>query len=166
MFLDIQEVKRLNSIDLTAAKGKRLYYSKIKAWISISFHLAYVIFSIAMMFYFHHSSKSLVVLILSVVVGFLGITDPISRLMLKNPVFILYDGKLYYIKENTWFDITKFKFTDEMVGRNNLSQTYCMFDYRERRIFAENNWHLEDPEPFKSNVHYQQLIKNREKRMT
>jgi hypothetical protein len=96
MFFDeINDTKRLNRIDLQDAKGKRLYYSKIKAWISISFHLAYVIFSIAMMFYFHDSSNILVVLIISVVVGFLGITDPISRLILKNPVFILYDGKLY-----------------------------------------------------------------------
>lgn len=164
MFVNpIKEIVALNKIDLEAVEGSRLYYSVYKNVLSLIFNLILVAFFI----YSIPLSDNILIKLLGPFFSLLFLYEaqkPIGRLMLKNPIFILNNGKLYYLKYDKWYDITEYKFSEEFDSRYNWSQSYCMTDRNNFRIFTENNWYFHVAENFKSKVHYQRLIKIREKR--
>lgn len=43
----------------------------------------------------------------------------IGNLIMKNPIFILKNEKLFYLKTNQWYDIYDYTFEDKMIGKHN-----------------------------------------------
>lgn len=160
----LQEISALNKIDLKETKGHRLYYSTYKSVISLIFNLVIIASSTYLIIMCIDNSAITLLGFLTLFLFLYEIQQPIGRLMLKKPIFILDQGKLYYLEYNKWYDITEYQFSEEFITKYNLSHSYCMTDRNNYRIFAKNNWFFHAPENFKSKVRYQRLIKIREKR--
>ncbi|MBC9812774.1 hypothetical protein H9Y05_09850 [Crocinitomicaceae bacterium CZZ-1] len=160
----LKEISTLNKIDLKEIKGHRLYYSVYKSVISLIFSFVLIISSVFLIIMRIDNNAITLLGFLALLLFLYEIQYPIGRLMLKNPIFILDQGKLYYLEYNKWYDITEYQFSEEIITNHNLSQSYCMTDKNNYRIFAENNWFFHAPENFKSKVRYQRLIKIGEKR--
>lgn len=154
----IKEARNLNKIDLTAINGTKLYFSKLKNTLnSIVFGL--MIVSSAWLIYDSIENNATVLLFTVGLLFFLYLMlESLARVIYKNPVLILSEGKLYYIKTQTWYNVEEYKFEDKHVGRLNVNLTFCMMDKKDRRIFALNNWNLHNPEDFKSKLTYQRAM--------
>lgn len=162
-FSHITEARRLNRIDLSAYAGKRCYYNKVRNYISLIFKtIPIILFPVSCIFLGSGEKEAaLGYLFLTAFFCLLlidSIFENIGRLLLKNPVFILKGELLFYLHTQKSYDIRNHSFSDEMVGRHNYYETFCMFNKNKKRIFAEKNWHLKDEEVFKSQIKYNQLI--------
>lgn len=155
----IKEARKLNRIDLSSVKGKRMYYNKIRNSSSlVVFTTLYILF---MMLSLSLEKGREFPLILCCVMGLVlifYILRIIAMLMLKNPVFILQGDRIYYLDTNEWYPIMDYDFRDEYIGRHNYYGTFCMFDKKGEKIISEKNWYLKDEEEFKSHIKYNKLI--------
>jgi hypothetical protein len=161
----IRETKRLNRLDLNAVKGKRMYYNKTRNILSLgvvaSFYLAFTVLLISL-----SNSKEPMWLVfgcLFALILVLYILRVFSMLLLRNPLYILQGDQIYYLKTNQWYNIMEHDFRDEMLGKFNYYETFCMFDRNGKQIWAEKNWYLKDEEVFKSHLKYNKLILSRNK---
>lgn len=161
----LKEISALNKIDLNEVEGHRLYYSGYKNIISLIFSLCLIAFSVSLII-MQIDNNAIALFGIFTLLLIDKVQKPIGRLMLKNPIFILQQGKLYYLEYNKWYDITEYKFSEEFITKNNWSQSYCMTGKDDYRVFAENNWYFHSSEDFKSKVKYQRLVKIKEKRKT
>ena len=87
-----------------------------------------------------------------------AVQEALSRVLNSNPVLILSKDKVYYIKTQKWYNIEDYKFEDVHVGRFNLNLTFCMEDKNKKKVIALNNWHLQNPEEFKSKLKYHKAM--------
>jgi hypothetical protein len=154
----LKEARNLNKIDLTSINGTKLYFSKLKNTLnSIVFGL--MIVNCAWLIHGSIENNATVLLFMIGLLFFLYLMlESLARVIYKNPVLILSEGKLYYIKTQTWYNIEEYKFEDQHIGRLNLNLTFCMIDRKDHRIFALNNWNLHNPEDFKSKLTYQRAM--------
>lgn len=162
----LKEISALNKIDLNEVEGDRLYYSVYKNIISLIFSLCLIASSVCLIIMQIENNAIALLGFLTLLLFLYEIQKPIGRLMLKNPIFILHQGKLYYLEYNKWYDITEYQFSEEFITKYNWSQSYCMTGKGDYRVFAENNWYFHAPEDFKSKVKCQRLVKIKEKRKT
>lgn len=165
-FGPIKEAVALNKLDLAAVEGKKVYYSKIANWISLVWNVLVIGVLIYVPFAYLHSDKErYLILLLLLVIGlqFHTLIEIIARLIIKQPVLIMHDGQLYYLKTNTWYDVTKYTFKDESMGRYNYLETYCMYHRSGERIFAEKNWHLKNEDALKDFIRYVKLVHFKER---
>jgi len=65
----------------------------------------------------------------------------LHKLIFKNPIFIIHENKLFYTKNEKWYDLTKCKVYERFVGKYNFYRTLkveCGDD-----SFSENYWYIE-----------------------
>ena len=162
-FSHITETKRLNSLDLSGYAGKRCYYNKDRNYIFLIVKTILVIlFPVSCIFIGTDGKEAALGYIFLMAFCCLllidSIFESIGRLLLKNPIFILKGELLFYLHTQKSYDIRNHSFSDEIRGKHNYYETFCMFDKNKKQIFAEKNWHLKDEEVFKSQIKYNQLI--------
>lgn len=155
----IREILNLNKIDLTEAEGERLYYSKYKGVINVFLILSLIVSTLFLLFHFTGNYPVQLCLFLAICFFISNIQYPIGRLLLKNPIFILKDGMLYYLEYNKWYDITEYCFSEEFTTKTNYSKSYCMRTKDNYEVFCENNWFFHSNEKFKRKVNSQRLTK-------
>jgi len=154
----IKEALDLNKIDLSVESGIKLYYSKTKNLLSVAFYGLLIACCVSLIITDIDHNAKVLIYIGGLFLFTYAIQESISRVLYRNPVLILSEDKLYYIKTQKWYDLTEYKFEDKHIGRLNLNLTFCMEDKKEKRTFALNNWHLDNPEDFKSHLKYRQAI--------
>jgi hypothetical protein len=160
----IRETKRLNRLHLNSVKGKRMYYNKARNIFSLGV-VGLLYFTFTVLLISLSSAKEPMWLVfgcLFILMMVLYILRTVSLLLLKNPVFILQGDQIYYIKTNQWYKIMEYDFRDEIMGRLNYYETFCMFDRNGKMVWSEKNWHLKDEEVFKSHLKYNKLILSRD----
>ena len=155
----IREILNLNKIDLTEAEGERLYYSNYKGVINMFLILSLIVSTLFLLFHFTGNYPVQLCLFLAICFFISNIQYPIGRLLLKNPIFILNDGMLYYLEYNKWYDITEYCFSEEFTTKTNYSKSYCMRTKDNYEVFCENNWFFHSNEKFKRKVNSQRLTK-------
>lgn len=165
MFINfIKDARKLNRIDLSSVKGKRMYYNKVRNSISLAVFVGlYVLF--AMLSFSLEKGREFPIICVCAAGLFLVfyLFGKIWMFLLKNPVFILQGDRIYYLLTNEWYPIMEYDFRDEYIGKHNYYATFCMFDKTGKRIISEKNWHLKDEEEFKSHLKYNKLILARER---
>jgi hypothetical protein len=134
------EILNLNKIDLSKVEGERLYYSKYKSIISVVLISSLIVSTVFLLFSFTDNYTIRLCLFLAICFFTYNIQYPIGRLLLKNPIFILNDGMLYYLEYNKWYDITEYCFSEEFATKTNYSKSYCMISKNNNEVFCENNW--------------------------
>ena len=158
----IREILNLNKIDLSKVEGERLYYSKYKGVINVFLILSLIVSTLFLLFHFTGNYPVQLCLFLAICFFISNIQAPIGRLLLKNPIFILNDGMLYYLEYNKWYDITEYCFSEEFATKTNYSKSYCMRSKDKYEVFSENNWFFHSNEEFKQKVNHHRLTKMRE----
>ena len=155
----IKETINLNKIDLAKVEGERLYYSKFKCVINVFLMLSLIVSTLFLLFHFTGNYPVQLCLFLTICFFISNIQAPIARLLLKNPIFILKDGMLYYLEYNKWYDITEYCFSEEFATKTNFSKSYSMRSMDNYEVFCENNWFFHSNEKFKRKVNSQRLTK-------
>ncbi|MDD2984010.1 MAG: hypothetical protein PHQ74_11555 [Crocinitomicaceae bacterium] len=143
----------LNELDLANNPGIRFYYSKVKNWISIAIITLPLGFMIALMFLLTEFYFTILFVILSLILVSIQISH-LCNILLKNPIFILDNTKLYYIHHNQWYDLNMHSFENEIFSKNNYYLTFCVRDENGKKLFSENNWVLNDEDRFYKAVRY------------
>src|SRR5574343_96410 len=155
MFMNpIKKVLVLNEIDLNYVEGNRLFFSKKKNIISSVFWLTTILIILFLVIFQIHNNALIFLGLLTILMSIYFLIEAIGRVLLKNPILILNNHQLYYLKSNQWYDITKCKFDDQYVSQYNFGLTYCMSDKDDTRIITIKNWYLKNPEDFKNLVNY------------
>lgn len=158
----IREILNLNKIDLSKVEGERLYYSKYKSIINFFLISSLILSTVYLLFHFTENYPVQLCLFLAICFFISNIQAPIARLLLKNPIFILKDGMLYYLEYNKWYDINEYCFSEEFATKTNFSKSYCMRSKDNYEVFCENNWFFHSNEEFKQKVNHHRLTKMRE----
>jgi hypothetical protein len=165
----IKEIQELNQIDLHTVKGTKLYYSKSKnTFNAIFFGLLVIVllWSIIELITFDYS---VIWFCLGALLFTYEFLKSLSKLLCKNPLLILSEGKLYYLKTQSWYSIENYIFEDKFYITSyswfNPSRTFYMEDKNQQEIFAINNWYLSDSDDFKRKLTYQRamIIKDKHK---
>jgi hypothetical protein len=154
----IKEAQNLNKIDLNSFIGTKLYYSKLKNIFNSIFFALMIAFCVWLIIDSIENNVKVLLFILLLLLFLYALQESIAKVIYKNPVLILSKGMVYYFKTQTWYNIEEFKFEDQHIGRININLTFCMIDNKNIRIFALNNWHLHNPEDFKSRLTYQRAM--------
>ncbi len=159
----IKDVLVLNKIDLNNVEGNRLFYSRTKNIISSIFWIFMVLTTLFLVVSQIENNALAFLWLLATLMFFYFLIEAISRVLLNNPILILKNDQLYYLETNQWYDITEYKFDDQYVTKYNFGLTYCMSDKNDKRIISIKNWYLNNPEDFKSLIHYNRLMKLKER---
>lgn len=154
----IKETLDLNKIDLSNETGLRLYYSKTKGLLSAIFYGLMMAVSVSLIIIDIDHNAKVLIYIGGLLLFTYAAQEALSRVFFKNPVLILSENKLYYIKTQQWYNLAEYKFEDKHIGGINLNLTFCMEDKKQKRTFALNNWHLDNPEDFKRILHYRRAM--------
>lgn len=149
----ILRTKELNKLDLTNHPGIRFYYSKTKNWISIAFLTVFAGFFIGLIFFTDELFLKILCLVSSLFLILFQFTH-FNNILLKHPIFILDNTKLYYIHTNQWYDLDMHSFNNEIVGKNNYYLTFTVKDENGKQVLSENNWVLHDEDRFYKAVRY------------
>jgi len=80
--------------------------------------------------------------------------EAFSIVIIRNPVFILQDDRIYYLKTKKWYELANYNFENKHIGKVNLHLTFCMLDLNKKIIFSENNWLIKNVSNFKDIVKY------------
>jgi hypothetical protein len=156
----IKEAKILNAIVIDKENGKEIFYNKIANYISLVFKILVILSSLYLIVLYYERSIFYSIFFLfttSLLVD--DLIETISRIIIKNPIFILKDNYLYYLKTNKWYNVLEYDFVDEFVGKSNYLQTFCMYDKEGNNVFKEKNWHLKNEDNLKYLIGYVKLIK-------
>jgi hypothetical protein len=154
----IKEAHSLNKIDLNTINGTKLYYSKLKNILNSIFYGLMMASCVWLIIDSIDNNVKVLLITLGLLLFLYAFQESIARVLYRNPVLILSDGKVYYIKTQTWYNLKDYIFEDKHVGKLNLNLTFCMEDKKDNKIFALNNWHLLNPEDFKSRLTYQRAM--------
>ena len=150
----IKEAISLNKIDLGNVNGEKLYYSKPKCLISSLVCILLMLGCFSQIIANIKDNPTVMIFITLFLFFTYELQDAFSKVLYKNPVLILSNDKLYYIKTQKWYDLKKYKFEDRYLGRFNPSLTFCMEDEKQKNIFKINNWILDNYEEFKLKLKY------------
>jgi hypothetical protein len=150
----IKEAISLNKIDLGNINGVKLYYSKTKCLISSLVCLLLMIGCFSQIIANIKDNPTVMIFIALLLFFTYELQETFSKVLYKNPVLILSNDKLYYIKTQKWYDLVDYKFEDKYRGRLNFQLTYYMEDKNENNIFQINNWNLDNYEEFKLKLRY------------
>jgi len=93
-----------------------------------------------------------------------SILEDLSKTIIKNPLFILENDKLYYLITNKWYDIFEYNFIDKMKGKYDYFETFIMSDKAGKIIFSEQNWYLKKEDNLKGYIKYRKLQKMKQNR--
>lgn len=154
----LKEAQNLNKIDLNSFIGTKLYYSKLKNILNSIFFGLMIAFCVWLIIDSIDNNVNVLFFFLVLLLFLYVFQESIARVIYKNPVLILSEGKVYYFKTQTWHNIEDYRFEDKHIGKININLTFCMEDKKNNKIFALNNWHLHNPEDFKSRLTYQRAM--------
>ena len=150
----IKETISLNKIDLGNINCVKLFYSKTKCLISSLVCLLLMIGCFSQIIANIKDNPTVMIFIALLLFFTYELQETFSKVLYKNPVLILSNDKLYYIKTQKWYDLKQHKFEDKYLGRFNPSLTFCMEDENQKNIFKINNWILDNYEEFKLKLRY------------
>lgn len=156
----IKEAKILNAISIDKGNGKEIYYDKIANYTSLVFKIL-VVFGLLylIVIFFERSIFYSIFFLFTTFLLAEDLIETISRIIIENPIFVLKDNYLYYLKTNKWYNVLEYDFVDEFVGKSNFLQTFCMYDKEGHDVFKEKNWHLKNEDNLKYLIAYVKLKK-------
>lgn len=153
----LKSSKKFNNRDLTDFPGLRFYYSKPKSWISFTFTVMLFLFVLYLFFNLLSEKEELfhifIVLILLIYIVIQGFGF-LSKILLKNPIFILDKTRIYYLKTDQWYDLEDHTFTNSIEGSHNYYLTLYVTDSNGKRVIVEKNWLLSDEDRLFSSIRY------------
>jgi hypothetical protein len=161
----IKKAKELNSINLQNELGKKIFYNKWSVYISLVFHCVFTLLCVFIFYVNIKDSFLAFYFLFGAAIVLYGFNEIIGRFLIKNPIFILKDENLYYLKTQEWYNVYDFNFQDKFEGRYNLFLTYTMSDKEGNKIFSEKNWHLQNEDNLKDYIRYIQLKKLKKDRL-
>jgi hypothetical protein len=150
---NFKEINKLNQINLENVEGIRFYYSKV----NICLRLVILIIPLIIVFanlLFQNIENTFQSFFISFLLAFVLIIsiEPVGNLFIKNPIFIINNDKLYYLKSDKWYDINNYYFKDISMGQNNHFKTYCMLNQKNDVIISEKNWYLKNEDYLKTQI--------------
>ena len=152
-----RKTREVNDRDLTDYPGLRFYYSKPKTWISFTF---IVILFLLILYQFcdlliekeePYYILIVVLLLIYIVTQSLGL---LSKILLKNPIFILDKTRIYYLKTDQWYDLKDHTFKNSIEDSHNYYLTLYVTDSSGKTVIVENNWLLSDEDLLFSSIRY------------
>lgn len=157
--MHFHEIREYNNRKTEKLSGIRFYYSKTKTGVSVAILTLFVLLFIWVIL-IENLGEGLVVFIIIINLFLLyTIYGMVGMIMLKQPLFILDDTKLYYLKTNQWYDLDTHIFENKIRGRHNYYLTFCVKDKIGNEILSENNWFLNDEDRLISAINYLKIHK-------
>jgi hypothetical protein len=158
----IKETLELNKVDLSSNKGYKLYYSKSKNIFNATFFGFAVILNVWLLTESISDKGNLPWSIVGILLFSYELHKSISKIICKNPILVLSEGKIYYLKTQAWYNLDDYIFEDKFyittLSWPNPSRTFYMEDKTQQVIFAINNWYLSDSDDFKKKLTFQRAM--------
>lgn len=71
----------------------------------------------------------------------------------SKPIFVYYNGKLHYTKEEKTYEFENYTFEIEFSNRHNYSGSLIIYDARKSKLVIENKWYI------KNNCEIDEIVK-------
>lgn len=162
--LNLISVIKYNKIELGSRDGFRVYYSKLKNLLSFLGFSFLIILSLVLFYDELDNEYSYVSLTLILLVLFLFWQAALSRMILKKPIFILKENKLYYLFHDKWYDIKQYMFLEESVDKYNWFLSLSMKDKNRKTVLSEKYWRMNYGEEFSAVLKNQIVASVKERR--
>lgn len=150
---------RLNAIELPVKSGVRLYLHKGTSLLSAIFFLALLCLFTSAFFTSETHDFDLAffcIFPLGIVYVFVELQAAVARIIMRHPVLILTEGKLYSPYHDTWYNLRDHVFEDVRGKYDGLNGTYYIKRASGTEVLSFKNWYLESEDDFKRLVRFEQ----------
>ncbi len=151
-------VQQYNAIDLSGVKGLHVFYNQL--FVRVQFTVLIMLLLgllFALVFAVSHGFYAgFLIMVPQSLAAYFGWKSFGWKAFVKNPVFILSEGRLYYLKTNCWYDPRDYTFEDNYFFREEFAGYFTMFDQQKRVVFEEKSLDLkqEQLEKLKGHIRY------------